>query len=240
MLDRPIAEFRQVEAREQVLAGTERHRRHGEVHLIDQAGLQVLPEGCNTAAEPDVLAFLPRPWRVPARPRCRRSTKWNVVPPCMASGARAWWVSTKTSRVVGRRITPPSLPVVVRPRPADGSEHVPPENPGADAVETAGNEVVVDARASRRPCRPCAGTCVLRTPTRAAPPRRRPADCSVLWSGPAPWPSSESEKQWMRSLDIGAIPISGGFPSKGSDAGRPCLSTSNEVAATRSDHHLIG
>ena len=48
--------------------------------------------------------------------------------------------------VVRRLVAPPAFPAVIRPRPADGTEHVPPENPGTDAARTCAGEIIVDAR----------------------------------------------------------------------------------------------
>src|SRR5262249_54370761 len=48
-------------------------------------------------------------------------------------------------RVIGRVVPPPSFPVLVRPRPANGPEHVPAEDPRADVVNAAHGKVVVYA-----------------------------------------------------------------------------------------------
>src|SRR5258708_6732655 len=48
-------------------------------------------------------------------------------------------------RVVRRFLSPPSFPVLVRPRPANRSEHVPPENPCADSDESLLGDLVVNA-----------------------------------------------------------------------------------------------
>src|SRR4029077_16707194 len=48
-------------------------------------------------------------------------------------------------RVVGRVIAPPAAPGLVGPRAAHGTEHVAPEDPGADIPEPARHEVIVHA-----------------------------------------------------------------------------------------------
>lgn len=48
--------------------------------------------------------------------------------------------------VIGWVVTPPPLPVQVGPGTANRSEHVPPENPGTDALEPACREVVIRTR----------------------------------------------------------------------------------------------
>ena len=66
-------------------------------HLVDQTGGEKLP-----AALAPPASEMSRP---PAARRASVSaasmpsvTKWNVVPPLQVSGARRWWVSTKTGQ----------------------------------------------------------------------------------------------------------------------------------------------
>src|SRR5262245_27941139 len=60
---------------------------------------------------------------------------------------RAWMVREDEDWHVVRRIrAPPALPLMVRPRPAHRPEHVAAHDPGAQILERAGREVVVDAR----------------------------------------------------------------------------------------------
>src|SRR5688500_13979641 len=47
--------------------------------------------------------------------------------------------------VIGCVVAPPAFPVVVRPCAPDGSEHVPPHDPGADILEAAPCEILVCA-----------------------------------------------------------------------------------------------
>lgn len=72
-LDALVPQMPHVDAFEESLPRAEKNRRNGDMQLIDQARTQVLPDG----VRPSV-------------------TKWNVVPPSILSGARAWWVRTKT------------------------------------------------------------------------------------------------------------------------------------------------
>ena len=48
--------------------------------------------------------------------------------------------------VIRRLFTPPPFPLLVRPWTAHRSEHVSPEDPGADVVETLRGEIVIDSR----------------------------------------------------------------------------------------------
>jgi len=80
---------------EQPLAGAEQHRDEVEVELVEEPARRY----CCTALAPPAIATS----RSPAGARaCSRAdsipsvTNVNVVPPCMASGSRSWWVRTKT------------------------------------------------------------------------------------------------------------------------------------------------
>jgi len=66
------------------------------------------------------------------------------VPPFILSGARAWWVRTKTGRDRAAR-RPPAFPAVVGPGAADGAEHISAEDPGADVLEALFGHFIVDA-----------------------------------------------------------------------------------------------
>src|SRR4029450_10676945 len=48
-------------------------------------------------------------------------------------------------RVIRRIVAPPTLPIVVRPRSADRSEHVAPYDPRSNVGETARHKVVINA-----------------------------------------------------------------------------------------------
>lgn len=93
-LDHAIAEPGEVQAFEQRLAPSEQDGRDRDVQLVDEAGLQVLADrGVETP--PPILTS-----RSPTAARARSSTawmpsttKWKVVPPSIAIGARGWCVS---------------------------------------------------------------------------------------------------------------------------------------------------
>ena len=84
-----IPERAQVDAGEQMLAGAEQDRPEREVQLVDQAGAQVLPDRRDAAAEADVACRRPLPCARSSAAWMPSVTKWNVVPPFIASGARA-------------------------------------------------------------------------------------------------------------------------------------------------------
>src|SRR5262245_42862593 len=51
----------------------------------------------------------------------------------------------KNGGVIGRVVSPPSFPLVIRPRTADGPEHIAPQDPGPYVAESARGKVVVTA-----------------------------------------------------------------------------------------------
>src|SRR5262249_18524801 len=54
-------------------------------------------------------------------------------------------------RVIRRLVAPPAFPAVVGPRTSDGAEHIAPENPGADVLESLGRPVFIPATLSVPP-----------------------------------------------------------------------------------------
>ena len=117
------------------------------MHLVDQAGAQVLLDGRHAAAEPDILALGRLP-RALERDLDARGDEMEVrCPHHRERGARVMR-RHEHRRVVGRFVAPPTLPVVVRPRTSHRTEHVAPENPGADVGEPLLRKLVVDTRLS--------------------------------------------------------------------------------------------
>src|SRR6266568_3328423 len=51
----------------------------------------------------------------------------------------------KDRRVIRRLVAPPAFPTFIRPRPAHGAKHIPPENVSADPFKAPRRDVVVDA-----------------------------------------------------------------------------------------------
>jgi hypothetical protein len=140
-----IAQPEQVDPGEQALAGSEQDRRNGEVHLVHQARLQVLPDRSDAAAEPHVLIL-----GCVAGTRERFADAFGDEVKRGAAIHRDGWsrmvCEHEDGRVVWRGVAPPPHPRLIRPRATNRPEHIPPEYPGADACESARDEVVVDAR----------------------------------------------------------------------------------------------
>src|SRR5579872_3465816 len=51
-----VREGRQIETREEILAPAEKDGRHDEMHLVDQSGAQILPDGRDATADADILS----------------------------------------------------------------------------------------------------------------------------------------------------------------------------------------
>ena len=94
MLGALIAELWRVDTGEEVLSGAEKDRGNGQVHFVDEPGPQVLLNGRDASADPNVFAA--RRFGCALQCCLDSVTKWKVVPPCMLMGSRGWWVSTKT------------------------------------------------------------------------------------------------------------------------------------------------
>src|SRR5579885_2304372 len=138
-----VAQRGQIESGEKIFPAAHQHRRHGEMHFVDQALRQILPDRRYSAADPDVLSA-----RSLARALQRRLDAVRDEIECGAVGhdeRRAGVVRQNEYRGVIRRLfTPPSLPLIVGPDAADWAEHIAAKNPGADVLKSALRKLVVD------------------------------------------------------------------------------------------------
>src|SRR5262245_45378703 len=154
-----VAERFRVDASQQVFSGAEQVRADREMHLVDECGLEVLPDGRDATAQADIL-----PPRGIARPSQRFVDSARDE---MEDGAalhlegRACVMREHEDRSVVRRVVaPPALPGLVAPGATDGTEHVAAENPCADVLETPGSEIIVDAaRATLTAMHPLEAAC---------------------------------------------------------------------------------
>jgi hypothetical protein len=141
-----VAQPDQVDPRQQALAGSEQGGRDGEVDLVHEPRLQVLPDGCDTTAEPHIVILgrfagaCERFADAPSDEMKRRAAVHRE------RGSRMMR-EHEDGLVVRRVVSPPPLPPFIRPRATNRPEHVPSEYPGADARKSACGEVVVDPRA---------------------------------------------------------------------------------------------
>src|SRR5215471_13607604 len=126
-----------------MLPGAEQDGADGEMQLIDQRSLQVLPKCRYAAAEADIES-------------ARRGTgllqcSVNAFGDKVKNGAsrhgqrRAAVMRQHEDRsVIGRLVAPPALPAFIRPRSAYRAKHIAPENPGTDSGEALFRNAVVD------------------------------------------------------------------------------------------------
>ncbi len=114
------------------------------MQFIDQAGLQILPDSADAAADLDVLV---------ARGGRRLVERFLDAPGDEVEG-RAALHDDRLARVMGedvsrrmvRRVrTPPAFPGIVRPLAADRAEHVAAEDEGAETGHGAGGIILVYA-----------------------------------------------------------------------------------------------
>src|SRR5208282_791214 len=142
-----IAEFRCVNSGEKMLPGTEKGRRNGQVHFVNQPFAKILPDGCDSATQPDVLTV-----RGTSRSfQCGvDSVGYKMEGSSPAHGDRC-------ARVMGeheygsmerRVVAPPPLPVFVGPGTSDRSEHVSTNDPCADVAKAARREFIICAGCS--------------------------------------------------------------------------------------------
>ena len=144
MLGHLIAEIYQVYIREELLTRTENGWRDREMELVNQFGAEKLLDGGDTSTDSDVLSV------------CGGSGELrggvNAVGDEMECGVALHGDGSacvvrqdEDLSVVWRIFAPPSFPVFIRPRSADGPKHVAAQNRRADILETARGEIVVNA-----------------------------------------------------------------------------------------------
>jgi hypothetical protein len=126
---------------------TEENWSDGQVHLVDEPSLQVLPDRRHSAADANVLS-------TGSRHRLLKGGA-DAVGDKMEYRAAFHYerrprvrCEDEHRRVVRRLLTPPSSPRVVWPRPPNRSKHVPAHDPRADGGHTARGKVVVNPRRS--------------------------------------------------------------------------------------------
>src|SRR6267142_6302721 len=102
------------------------------MHLVDQAGAQILPNRRHAATKADVAA--PRgSGRLLQGGVNACGDKVKFGPSRHPERRTRMMRQHEDERVIRRLVAPPALPAVVRPRASDRTEHVTPENPGPDA-----------------------------------------------------------------------------------------------------------
>src|SRR6478609_9675223 len=113
------------------------------MQLVEEARAEVLANGSGSATDADILALccFSSPFEggmnavgdeVEGRSAVHHERFACVV------GEHEHW------HVIGRGLAPPAFPAVVGPGAADWPEHIAADNPGAEVLEAAPGEVVVD------------------------------------------------------------------------------------------------
>jgi len=139
-----VAEASDIDPVQQMLSGAEQDRRDGQLHLVDQAGAQVLSNRGNAATQSNVEAARGFPCPLERRVNAISYEMENCPASHLDRGTRVMR-QDEDRCVVGRLVAPPAFPGVIRPASADGPEHVSAEDPRADARESTGGDIVVDA-----------------------------------------------------------------------------------------------
>src|SRR5262245_29120356 len=140
MLTARVAKLGEIDAAEEMLTRAQQNRGDRKVHLVDQTGPQIVPEGGDAAADADILAargiegalehVLDAIGDKVKGGAARHHDRWPRI------------VRKHEDRnVIGRVVAPPSLPGLVRPGSTYGPEHVAPQDPGADVGEVARGKV---------------------------------------------------------------------------------------------------
>src|SRR5712692_367322 len=140
-----VAQCGQIDTCVESFTGTHENRSDRQVRLIDQPGAQILPNRRDAAAHPNVA--LAR--GIPGLLQRRVNTVGDE--PKLGAACHALWTPGMMSQhedggVIGRLIASPALPAFIRPRAADGPEHIAAEYPGAQAGHRLRGDLVVDAR----------------------------------------------------------------------------------------------
>src|ERR1043166_2638086 len=138
-----VPKLHQVQSAQQVFAAAENDWCNGEMQLVNQAGLQILPDCGRAATQPDIQSIRGFLGTLQGRVDTVRNE--------MKGGAslhvdwRALVMREHKNLRVGRRIlTPPAFPLIIRPWTANRSEHVASENPCADSVKAPFRKIVID------------------------------------------------------------------------------------------------
>src|SRR6266511_3338765 len=140
-----VAERAQVEALKEVLSAAQHHGPNREMEVVDEPGGQILADRGDAAAQAHIHS--------PGRGFRLLQRRLNSVGHEMKGGAalhrdRLARVVRQYERrdVIGRLVSPPSLPALVRPRAAHGSKHVSPQDPRSYFLETLFRHLVVQDR----------------------------------------------------------------------------------------------
>src|SRR5262245_7705524 len=114
------------------------------MEIVDESGLQILADRGDAATDADILTS----GDLTSEPKGRLDATRHEVElsaTCHLERCTRMMRQHEDRRVIRRLIAPPPSPAFIGPRTANGSEHVPSENPCADSPEPQFGHLVVDA-----------------------------------------------------------------------------------------------
>jgi hypothetical protein len=138
-----VSQVSEVDAVKQPLARAKQDWRDDEMHFIDQSLPEVLPNGRRSAYDSHILSVggVASPLERGANPV---SDEMKGRASLHHERRARMMCEHENGRVVNRVLAPPSSPALVRPGTANRPKHVSAHNPGANVVEAARGEVVVN------------------------------------------------------------------------------------------------
>lgn len=152
MLSAFVSKTDSIDASEEVLTAPEQHRCNREMKLVDQPCSEIFANGGNAPTDADVSAA-----RSCLRTlQCRANTISYKMKGCSTihrNGRASMMCQHEHGHVIGRVRTPPSLPLIVSPRPTRRPKHVAAHDPSAEILHAARREIIVHTSAgSARVC----------------------------------------------------------------------------------------
>jgi hypothetical protein len=138
-----VSQSPQVNPFEQRFPAAEQDRRDSNVQFINEALTKILLDCVRAAADPHVHSGSGLACTVErlANTSCyevERRVAFHLDGGTSMMGQDEDW------NVIRWIVSPPALPVCVRPVPTNGSEHVPSKNPGPNILKAAGGEIIVN------------------------------------------------------------------------------------------------
>src|SRR6185312_3424156 len=145
MLFATVSEFVKVEPVKKRFPRPDDYRGYCDMHFVDQAFLEKLSDGMGTSADADIF---------PARSVASQRQRFPNASRHEIEGRAAFHLDRiarvvaehKDRHVVRRVVAPPAFPFVIRPRAANGPEHVPAKNPCSHVGKPACRDLVINPR----------------------------------------------------------------------------------------------
>ena len=172
-----VSQSPQVNPFEQRFSPAEQDRRDSNVQFIDEAFAKILLDCARPTADSHVhsgggVACTVERLANASGYEVERRAAFHLDGGTSMMGQDEDW------NVIRRIVSPPAFPVYVRPVPTNGSEHVPPKNPGPNILKATGGEIIVNpgrtaVLAEQGPLE----ACVSGLATGVVPSRQRRADC---------------------------------------------------------------